>query len=270
MLWGMDLASVLRTVAARLQVEFEGMRGVEHNLSKGRLREALVMEEVLNRALPDTFGIAHGAEIACSDGTVSGECDLVIYDRSVPPIYKSNTYQVLPIESVLGVIEVKSDLDKKALTDAVMKSHQIRCMERTALFPGDGRQVRRYDRPWALPPVRTYVVAFESIGLGTLARYLREAEEGWPRWECLDAIYVPGKGYLLDAASLGNQRLQLATIAEGDVLMAMVLEFLLYLPRQVTVSFNPIPYLGQVPFGIAERSFGGWNADGSQAGASSG
>src|ERR1700722_9882563 len=135
-------------------------------------------------------------------------------------------------------------------------------MERTALFSGDGRQVRCYDRQWALPPVRTYVVAFESINLGTLANYLREAEEGRPRWECLDAIYVPGKGYLLDAASLGNQRQQFATISPGDVLMVMVLEFLLYLPRQVTLSFNPIPYLGQVSLGIAERSFGGWNADG--------
>ena len=261
----MNLTSVIRTVAARLNVEFEGTIGIQHNASKGRLREAIVMAEVLSRVLPDTLGVVQGAEIACSDGTVSAECDLVVYDRNVPPIYRSNTFSVLPIESVLGVIEVKSHLDKAGLIDAVEKLHGIRCMERAALhrIPGDIRQVTRSGRPWDIPPVRTYVVAFDSTELGDLMIYLSETEEGWLRWECLDAVYVPRKGYLLDAASLGNKRQQFASLSDEDVLLVMVSEFLMNLPRGVELAFNPLPYLGQVALGIAERSFGEWNEDGS-------
>jgi len=264
MLAGMDLVTVLRTVTDRLQVEFEGTTDVQHNASKGRLREAIVMAEVITRMLPETMGVVQGAEIVCSAGTVSAECDLVVYDRNIPPIYKSSTYQVFPIEAVLAVIEVKSHLNKKHLTEAVTNLHQIRCMERTALFPSDGRKVFRYDRWWSLPPVRAYVVAFDSIRLGTIASYLQEAEQGWLRWECLDAIFIPGKGYLLDASTLGNKRHQVASISHGDVLISLVIELLMNLPRPITGAFNPLPYLHGA-LGIAERSFGEWNQDGTQA-----
>ena len=98
-----DLSSVIRTVANRLNVEFEGTTDLQHSASKGHVRETIVLAEVLQRVLPETIGVLQGAEIACTNGTVSSECDLVAYDRSVPPIYRSSTYSVLPIEAVLGV-----------------------------------------------------------------------------------------------------------------------------------------------------------------------
>jgi hypothetical protein len=262
----MDLSSVIRTVAARLNAEFEGTTDLHHRASKGRVRETIVMAEVLKRVLPETIGVLQGAEIVCSDGTVSNECDLVAYDRSIPPIYRSTTYSVLPIESVLGVIEVKSSLDKKELRDAAKKLHEIRLMPRTALHrpPGDTRQVIRYGRPWDFAPVRAYVVAFRSSELSGLADELQEVERGWIRWECLDAVYVMNKGYLLDASSLGNQRQQFDCLLDDNALLTMVVELLSYLPRGFDPIFNSAAYLGQVPLGIAIRSFGEWNQDGSQ------
>jgi len=257
----------MRTVADRLKVELKGTTEIRHSGSKGRVREALVMAEVLRRVLPETVGIVHGAEVACGDGTVSAECDLVVYDRDIPPIYRSHAYTVLPIESVLGVIEVKSRLTGQELRSAASNLHEIKRMERMAISrdPGDFRRVRRYGRDWDIPPVSTYVVAFDSIDLRNLAGHLKDAEDGWPRWECLDAAYVLWKGCLSNAHSVRNQRLVIESVSDEGMVFAMVIEFLNHFQRGLHPRFNPGPYLGESELGIVACAFGGWNEDGSQA-----
>jgi hypothetical protein len=71
--------------------------------ARAGVREALLIEHVLRTVLPETIGLAHG-ELVCSNGTMCGECDLVVYDRDVPSLYRAEDFTVLPIEAVLGVV----------------------------------------------------------------------------------------------------------------------------------------------------------------------
>jgi hypothetical protein len=264
MLECMDLPSVVRTISARLNAELQGTTDIKHRASKGRVREALLMEQVLRRILPETVGLAHGAEIACSDGSTSGECDLVVYDRDLPPLYRAEGFTVLPIEAVLGVIEVKSFLDRRELVDAVEKTHRIKLMERTALRRDgtDFRRVSRHGRIWETPPVSAHVVAFNSLKLRTLAEHLRKAEDGRPRWECLESVYVLGKGCLWDAMA-GPQRLIFDSASSDSMVLAMVIEFINLFQRGWRPRFDPGPYLGDAELGKVVGVFGGWNDDGS-------
>ena len=260
----MDLLSVVRTISARLNAELQGTADIKHRASKGRVREALLMEQVLHRFLPETVGVVHGAEVACGDGSTSGECDLVVYDRDVPLLYRAEGFTVLPIEAVMGIIEVKSFLDGRELVDAVEKAHQIKLMERTALRrdEGDLRRVSRHGRVWEMPPVSAHVVAFDSIDLRTLAQHLREAEDGWPRWECLESVYVLGKGCISDAMATA-QRLILDSASSESMILTMVIEFINLFQRGWQPRFNPGPYLGDEPLGQVLGTFGAWNEDGS-------
>jgi hypothetical protein len=263
-----NLTSVVDIVAARLKVEFEGTAEISHSASKGRVREALVLAEVLQRMLPDTVGLAHGAEIACSDGTVSGECDLVVYDRDIAPIYRSPSYSVLPIEGIMGVIEVKSRLNTAELESALNKLHEIKCMERSAVtfWNGEahGQPWRRYKyrQWWDQPPISTYIVAFDSISLVTLAKRLLKVEGSWPREQCLDAAYVLWKGCLYDAADNPSGRCIVEKLTDRDMALGMVLEFVRQFQRRGVPHFFPEAYLGQqASFGITTYRFGTWEGD---------
>ena len=94
---------------------------------------------------------------------------------------------MLPIEAVLGIIEVKSFLDRRGLIDAVERAHRIKLTERTALRRDvtDFRRVSRHGRVWETPPVSAHVVGFDSLDLRTLAEHQRKAEDGRPRGSAL-------------------------------------------------------------------------------------
>ncbi len=265
----MDLPSLARNIAARLDAELKETATIQHSGSKGRRRESVVLEHILKRFIPESVGIAHGAEIACSDGTTSGECDLVVYDKGIPRLYRSDDFSIFPIEAVVGVIEVRSHLDGRGLVQAANSAHRIKTMETSALKrdPGDSRRVRRYGRIWETKPASAHVVAFESDQLSTLADHLRNAEKGRPRWECLDTVYVLSRGFLLDAT--GNpQRIIMESVSSESVVMAMAVEFIRIFQPGWQPTFDPGPYLAEDPaVGTVSGFFGQWNEDGTQSSA---
>lgn len=95
----------------RLHVDFKHLSGnIEHSSSKGRWREAQVVEQFLGLVLPRNLGVAHGAEIVAVGQRTSAECDVIIYDPAVPPLLEGVSFRILPVETVFGVVEVKSRL----------------------------------------------------------------------------------------------------------------------------------------------------------------
>lgn len=82
------------------------------------MRELALVEELLARYMPRNVVLAHSAEIAAVGRKNSLECDIVVHDPDVPPLIESSVYRVLPAESVYGVIEVRSRLDKAGLRKA--------------------------------------------------------------------------------------------------------------------------------------------------------
>ena len=75
----------------------------------GEYREDL-LKRFLNLYIPENYGISSGFIIA-SDGEISHQCDIIIYDkRKTPKIQNLESQRFFPIETILGVGEVKSTI----------------------------------------------------------------------------------------------------------------------------------------------------------------
>lgn len=86
----------------------------------GTHRERIV-RNFLKLFVPSHLSFGSGF-IVNSYGTVSTQCDLIIYDPAATPLIKDDQNQrFFPCESVVGVGEVKSVLSKKQLHEALQK-----------------------------------------------------------------------------------------------------------------------------------------------------
>lgn len=96
----------------------------------------------LKEWLPPIYGVSHGYAINCRR-EMSRQTDTIIFNQSTCPkfILDPNTQsQLVPINDIFGVIEVKSTLDDKELADALEKGKSIRQMsyERYAPLNAEG------------------------------------------------------------------------------------------------------------------------------------
>ncbi|MBY0497788.1 MAG: hypothetical protein K2Y23_26565 [Cyanobacteria bacterium] len=75
------------------------------------------MKEFLNEHLPKRFLAGSGFVIDSANG-LSRQQDVVVYDAISSPIYRSAPKtQIIPMDAVVSVIEVKSTLTKAELRD---------------------------------------------------------------------------------------------------------------------------------------------------------
>lgn len=108
----------------------------EHNGTLGRLRE-ITVEELLRPLIPTNWDVSTGIVIdsfgnATTDNrqSVSGQEDLIVYSRShLPEIWRHAEQVLIPIESCLGVIEVKSKLTTPELMSSIRHASRIRSMQ---------------------------------------------------------------------------------------------------------------------------------------------
>jgi hypothetical protein len=105
----------------------DSIKGLEHKLLKGHLREVFVAN-VLNRYLTSQFGVGSGI-VVNQNGGQSNETDIIIYDnRVLPPFIREERLGVFPIEAVVATIEVKSIVSTAeilAANEAAKKLHEV-------------------------------------------------------------------------------------------------------------------------------------------------
>ena len=90
----------------------------------GVYREKIVAE-FLKPFLPTRLDIGSGF-IITDKGNISTQCDIIIFDKENTPIIENTEQRFFPVESVVGVIEVKSVLNKTKLTEALIKLSNIK------------------------------------------------------------------------------------------------------------------------------------------------
>lgn len=80
-----------------------------HHLTAGTFREK-IWKELFENIVPKKFTIEQGAFLIDSDGNVSNEIDLVVFDEQYTPyILKNKNIKFIPIEAVMIVIQCKSN-----------------------------------------------------------------------------------------------------------------------------------------------------------------
>lgn len=162
-------------------------------------REVLVRDFLTSR-LPGHVEAIHSAEIIAASGEVSPQCDIVITDRSTPPLTHMQGYRIIPDECVYGVVEVRTTLNKEGLLDACENIRKAKELAKIAYYemPGSQRTRTAYGHTYSYTPTVGMIFAFDSIDLLTLGehfiRWCTEHAEYEPEYRP-DSIWVLGKGY---------------------------------------------------------------------------
>jgi len=195
----LKFAKILEGVSKKMKADFDHIsREIEHNLSKGKERERVV-REFLATYLPHRFGLANG-EILSTDGQVSSECDIIIYDAITCPVLKKDDYQIIPVEAAYAVIEVKSNLTTSELLKSANNIAAIKRMPKVAFYQTKSdikRTFSLYDGQWDYFPMLGFVFAYTSIDLDTLSAELDQFNQTIPPEYRIDYVCVLESGGLI-------------------------------------------------------------------------
>ncbi len=117
-----------RSVAA----QSGALEAIHHHGERGSEREAII-KEFISARLPDRFAVGNG-EIWAANGKWSGQEDLIIYDRlESPRIFAGGTTQIIGVENVAAVVEVKTRLDSKEMERATRSIASARRLQKTGM-----------------------------------------------------------------------------------------------------------------------------------------
>ena len=256
----MDLQTIFKSIAEKLAIDFKYMSSeIEHRPSKGRVRESELVEQFLRKYLPMTIGISHG-EIVATTGEISNECDVVIYESRTGPILLTKTdYQIFPVESVYGILEVKSLLNNTELKDALGKISKVKKFPKTAFEPQTGTIITTtnlYDKEWSYFPTVGFIFAYDSIDLVNLKNHLDELQKDLPFNERIDSVWVLNKGMIVNwdnSASKVNHtptsKTRLRAIGSENPLLLMIIHLQQLFQASWMPKFKIQEYLQNVNYG---------------------
>jgi hypothetical protein len=137
---GCDLNTLYRNVVGE-RVRFalasaQKVSTLEHSGVKGAIREVLIAD-LFRPLLPSDLGIATGVIISADDRQ-SAQQDIVIFDRSIlPPVLFESGPALIPVESVIATVEVKSCLTASELKNAHANAISIRDLTMQAGSPNE-------------------------------------------------------------------------------------------------------------------------------------
>lgn len=131
------ISTLFSKAAKFMRSEFEFIRNSNpHSGEKGEEIENVLIN-FLNVHMPKRFQATSGFIIDEQNG-ISKQTDIIIYDSFSSPVYRSSTKsQIVPVNSVASVIEVKTSLNKAALEDAVEKIASCRRLKKRELDESD-------------------------------------------------------------------------------------------------------------------------------------
>lgn len=146
-------------VQQRFVSELQGGRGVfGHPGTKGNVSEREWIE-LLNTHLPERYQVDN-AFVIDSEGHISEQIDVVVYDRHFTPVlYLQQGERLIPAEGVYAVFEVKQNLTSEHIAYASQKIASVRALKRTSapIYHAGGTFPAR-----ALPRIVGGLLTYES------------------------------------------------------------------------------------------------------------
>lgn len=188
------LKDLIKEAGKQLRQDFDEIqKNIPHAGESGAEAE-IILKQFLKERLPRRFDIETGL-IVGTDGTVSKQTDLIIFDALNSPVYrKGPRVHILPRDNVAAVIEVKSKLNKEQLKDAANKISSVKQIKPTP--------VTNVDQPvtfsdMIITNILGCVFAFDSYTtLDTLAENLKEINSMHESQYWIDLVAVLDKGVI--------------------------------------------------------------------------
>ena len=186
---------------------------IDHMGVRGDLRE-LAVEELLRPFLPARYSFATG-KIADSTGRQSSQVDLAVYDPSELPALLSGRLGMVPIETCLSTIEVKTKLTGEEFASATSNAESVRSLQPavSSWSDSDGRV------NWKLAPcavVPAFLFAFSGPKPETILAWVKAADDG-NRLPPLRGVCVLGTGFFW-RPTVGEWQVTQATKEHDEVL----------------------------------------------------
>ena len=168
----------LHATAKTMRAKFQESVNIQQKEARGTEREA-ILAEFLRKYLSRNVEILRQAEVITGDGGVSPVHDLAIVDKSAPVLQDLDTHNIIPVEYVYGVIEVKSKLTGPELRKDCAKIRKLKLLAR------------------GKAPVFGIIFGYDSIGLKDLGqRFIHWCEEQESLDTDPDSVWVLDKGML--------------------------------------------------------------------------
>ncbi len=159
---------------------------LKHPGLTGEVRE-LVVQDLLQPILPQAFAVGSG-KIVDAQNHMSAQTDVVLYNRQYLPALmdsgSDNRRGVFPVESVVLVMEVKSQSTSSTMRDAIKKAKQLHTLS------GPSRHGRKL--PYAV--YFAFDSDLKSGGKSEMDRY-KELDPDWATDPSLQALCVVGSGH---------------------------------------------------------------------------
>jgi hypothetical protein len=164
-----------RVQAAHLRLE-AALQIIEHNPTRGTSAENL-LRSLLLEFLPSRWSIGNGF-IVDAEGNISKQVDALIYDAmTASATYKDGELVVLPTDTAAIAIEVKSNLDERAVSEAVDNAASVKSID---------------------PKVVHITFAYRSARPETIAKHLRAKLKVLRKSGKYDPEKLPDRFYALN------------------------------------------------------------------------
>lgn len=155
--------ALLRSKVAAAIEQARAAASFTHQGVKGSVLEILV-SKIFKPLLPGDIGVGTGQVIDAYGTEMSGQIDIVLYDRSIlPPILVDEKTGIFPVESVLYAIEVKTTLDSTGISTAHAAAEKL---SKFGYLPGMQDELGK-DKNHPVERIRSVIFALGSDLTGT-------------------------------------------------------------------------------------------------------
>lgn len=186
----MKVTDLFEAVSQKMRIDFDVSAKFKHHGNRGDYREDSIKAFLCNGHLPKNFSIASG-EVISQYSQVSKQIDLIVYDSNKSITFDaSESTKIFPIESVLGIIEVKSKLSKDKLIEGLENIKALKQLHSPQIINrnyGDRVKIGYYNNP---PFGLIFAYSLSGNSLKSLEENLKEwcsknPPEVWPNLICI-------------------------------------------------------------------------------------
>lgn len=188
---------------SQMIVDYERTKDIKHPRDLGDSRETLLRKFLTDSGyLPRKYSVsALSVRVASETGHISNEIDIAIYDSEnlITLMKRQDVYAVYPIESVYGVIQVKSNLTKKELKSGFKNLASFKKLK--------GSVANSRNNKFALLFAYCSDMKWEDI-----VREIKEFSKENPKSVYPNAIFILDRGFFIFGEEEGN-----GTITNVDI-----------------------------------------------------
>ncbi|AUT51929.1 DUF6602 domain-containing protein [Paraburkholderia caribensis] len=186
----MDAKQLFRSVSEKMRNDFQLAAHFNHKGTRGTVRENTLRDFLAKGRLPRKYGLGAG-EVVGHVRDVSRQCDIIVYDSMYGlSLHYDEHSQIYPIDSVYGIIEVKSGLSKAELIDSLEKIKALKEMSLGGAIAEPLANGYTVVRPRPKPFGVVFAYSLSDNSLDSLCENLQEWESknpptSWPNYICI-------------------------------------------------------------------------------------